>query len=128
MSEAYKNIHILVVDDEESLRLVISNSLLRRGFQVQTADSGRSALTVLENQKFDLIISDIRMANGDGLFLLEKMRKDDESKPALILMTGFSDIGEEDCMKRGATGVLLKPFGRDKLLEAVNAVLGLSNT
>lgn len=128
MNEAYKNIRVLVVDDEESLRSVVSSSLSRRGFQVDMAESGKAALTKIDGEKFDLVISDIRMANGDGLYLLEEMRKRDPQSPKLILMTGFSDIGVEDCMKRGATGVILKPFGREKLLEAVNGVLGLSKT
>lgn len=128
MNEAYKNIRVLVVDDEESLRTVVSSSLSRRGFQVEMAESGRAALTKLNGETFDLVISDIRMANGDGLFLLDEMRKKDPHNPKLIFMTGFSDIGVEDCMKRGATGVILKPFGREKLLEAVNGVLGLNKT
>lgn len=128
MSDAYKNIRVLVVDDEESLRTVVSSSLSRRGFQVDMAESGKAALVKLSSDNFDLVISDIRMANGDGLFLLDEMRKKNPEHPKLIFMTGFSDIGVEDCMKRGATGVLLKPFGREKLLEAVNNVLGIGKT
>lgn len=116
---------LLVVDDEEALRKIVSHSLERGGFRVLNADSGKAALTVLANENVDLVISDIRMPNGDGLFLLDELRKKNPEKPPLIFMTGFSDIGVDDCLKRGALGVIMKPFGREKLLTAVNGVLGL---
>lgn len=114
---------ILIVDDEEVLRQVISSSLQRKGFKIISASSGRLALEEFKNQPVDLVLSDIRMPDGDGMFLLKELRKLDPKNPPIVFMTGFSDVETDEFLSNGALKVIPKPFGRLQLLELVNEVL-----
>jgi CheY-like chemotaxis protein len=116
---------ILVVDDEELLRKSIANDLKRKGFQVLSCENGTRALEHVRATRVHLVISDIRMPDGDGVTLLEQIRAYDPSIPVVILMTGFSDFSEEACLQKGARAVLLKPFDRKRFASAVFEALGL---
>lgn len=118
---------ILVVDDEESLRETIAFDFQRKGFNVLLAENGKKAFDLCVKNKVDMILSDIRMPGGDGLTLLDEIRKRDPRIPVLILLTGFSDVTEADCIKRGAKTVLSKPFDRKQLMNSVLESLGLAH-
>lgn len=109
---------ILVVDDEEYLREAVAFDLRRNGLNVFTAASGSLALTVVEAHKIDLIVSDIRMADGDGISFLEKIRSCGIKTP-LIFVTGYTERTEEECLSMGALKVIWKPFDRKALLGEV---------
>lgn len=113
---------ILVVDDEVDLREAIAFDFKRKGFSVLEAESGESALLRVREARIDLIVSDIRMPNGDGLFLLAEVRKLSQSIP-LIFVTGYSDVAIEECLSRGALAVIPKPFDRKFLMDAVLSAL-----
>ena len=125
MQKQTKDFTVLVVDDEPLLTETIANDFKRKGFNVYTASSGSSALKVIESHKVDLVVSDIRMPDGDGLSLLEGIRK---TSPHIIviLMTGFTDYSEEDCLKKGAKCVLQKPFIQKQLRAKVFEYLNLT--
>ncbi len=120
-----KDFRILVVDDEEALREVIAFTFERKGFQVVTAGNGAEALAVIESSQVDLVISDIRMPIADGISLLESVRKDGRTVPVVILITGFSDVSQAECMAKGASLVMSKPFDRKELQAAVSRFLGI---
>lgn len=124
--KSFKDYTILVADDEEMLRKVIAFDFTRKGFNVLLAESGVEALGLVQANKIDLIISDIRMPGGDGVTLLEKIRITHPHVPALIFVTGFSDITEAECIAKGALQVIAKPFDRKALMNAVFGALGLS--
>lgn len=109
---------VLVVDDESALRDAIAFDIKRRGFSVLTAESGSSALELIKLNKVDLILSDIRMPNGDGIFLLEKIQSLGFKVP-LVFITGFADATEAECLAKGALRVFPKPFDRKALLSFV---------
>jgi CheY-like chemotaxis protein len=113
---------ILVVDDETDLREAIAFDFKRKGFTVLTAESGNSALELVKSNKIDLVISDIRMPDGDGIFLLEQLRLQGIETP-LIFITGFSDYSEATCIAKGAIRVVAKPFDRKALLVLVTEQL-----
>jgi CheY-like chemotaxis protein len=121
----YKKFTLLVSDEEQILREAIAFDLKRKGFTVLLADNGSKALEVVKSKKVHLVISDIRIPEGDGLSLLEKIRAIDPTLPTVILATGFSDASEEDCLAKGAHRVLLKPFDRKDLMNTVLEALGL---
>jgi two-component system, NtrC family, response regulator AtoC len=114
---------ILVVDDEESMREVLSVLLGKAGYRVQTAASGREALRLLEQEPFDLLISDIRMPDLDGLELLAQAKARD-SGLNVIMMTAF---GTEDtaveAMRRGADDYFSKPVKASSLTVRVERAL-----
>ena len=111
---------ILVVDDEELLREIMKEVFEGSGHQVFTADSGQAAIAVLKNQSVDIVFSDVRMPNGDGLFLLDEINKMTHEKPKVVLLSGFTDISNEQAVKRGAVKLVQKPFAHDELLNLLS--------
>ena len=116
-----KNIKILVVDDEPSLRQVLMFELKFHGHVVFEAEDGQSALEALEKQEVDLIISDLRMPGDlDGIDLVEAYRK---KKPdqKVILMTGYAlDESFEKARKAGIVHCLRKPFELKELESTIS--------
>lgn len=121
----FRNFTLLVVDDEADLREAIVFDFKRKGFTVLSAKSGMDALELLKANRVDLIISDVRMPEGDGIFLLEKIQSL-ETKIPLIFVTGFTDYTEAECVKRGALKVIAKPFDRKALMSSVIEALAAS--
>jgi len=101
---------VLVVDDEENIREVLSNYLESMNYDVQTAEDGQDALDKYQKGEFDLIISDLLMPNVDGLELLKRVR--DMDKDVIFLMiTGYPSIETAvDAIKKGAYDYITKPF------------------
>jgi response regulator RpfG family c-di-GMP phosphodiesterase len=111
--------HLLIVDDEPGVCLLLKEWLTEEGFTCQTALSGDEALAMLQEHEFDAVISDLSMPGISGLELLARVR---ETYPhtAFLMATGVGDIRlAVQAMKQGADDYLLKPFQ----LEAVVASL-----
>lgn len=123
----YENYNILVVDDDVVLRDTIVFDFKRKGFKVFAAENGTNAFDIVKSQNIDLVLSDIRMPNGDGIELLEKTRVRDPKIPIIILITGFSDANESELIQKGALQVIHKPFDRKKLMDSVILALGISS-
>jgi CheY-like chemotaxis protein/Tfp pilus assembly protein PilZ len=114
-----KDITILIVDDEETLRRAIVFDFKRKGFQTLEASNGRDAFDIVTKQKVDIIISDVRMPGGDGLELLNNVKARDPVLPVVMFITGFADMSLEEAYEKGADAVLSKPFDRKALFAAV---------
>jgi DNA-binding NtrC family response regulator len=115
-----QKIEILIVDDEEEMRVSYEKLLTRAGYLVQSASNGREALALLkENHNFALLISDLKMPEMDGMDLLSAVKKEHPYLP-VIMVTGFGtlDLGIE-AVKHGAFDFLEKPFTKDKLLKSI---------
>ena len=111
--------HLLIVDDEAGVCLLLKEWLTEEGYTCQTALSGEEALVMLQEREFDAIISDLSMPGISGLELLARVR---EAYPhtAFLMATGVGDIRlAVQAMKQGADDYLMKPFQ----LEAVVASL-----
>lgn len=117
------NYKILVVDDDEDLRNVLVNILEASEYQVKSADNGHAAGDMVQKERFDLVISDIQMADCDGIELLENMKKSLKELPAVIFITGYHKYTDEQCFKSGAKAVIHKPFSAEKIIDAVNLSL-----
>jgi DNA-binding NtrC family response regulator len=109
---------VLIVDDEPDLREVISARFEMEGCEVALAENGQVALDALKRKNFDAVISDIRMPGGNGLELLELIGQFNPI-PAVILISGFSDVEPEEVLARGASALLVKPFDLDDVINAV---------
>ncbi len=112
---------ILVVDDEEDLRETIAEFLTEQGYSVLTACDGLAAKKVLITQKIDLVLTDIRMPNMNGVDLLKFSRALPDA-PKVIVASGFSDYSRDDIERLGASAYLTKPFDLDKLLTTVKGL------
>ena len=118
---------ILVVDDEASIRMLLREILFAEGYTVITAGDGREALPMTLKDQYDLIITDIRMPQLDGLTLCKALRKNEVTKdiPVLIL-TGLSAPEHlRDALEAGADDFLPKPLNVDEIKLRVRALLRL---
>ena len=117
--------NILIVDDSESIREVVSFTLKNAGHNVITGVDGIDALKYLDGRRIDLIITDLHMPNMDGISLIKEIRKKTNYRriPILCLTTESQRSKKMEAKIAGATGWLIKPFIPAKLLVALNRVL-----
>jgi putative nucleotidyltransferase with HDIG domain len=114
---------ILVVDDEEAIREVVSTLLEAQGYVCTVRQNGRLALEAFREGAFDLVLSDIVMPEMDGLKLLAELRRDDPDVP-VIMVTAMHDISIAlEAIRAGAYDYILKPFERDQLHMSVRRAL-----
>ncbi len=107
---------ILVVDDEENLRLVLRTLLTRQGYQVETAASGEEALKLVDSFGPDFVLTDVRMPKMGGLDLLSTLRaKRNEATVIVMSAYGNTDLALE-AMKAGAYDYIQKPFRQDEVV------------
>ena len=113
---------ILVVDDEDEMRLALETTLKRDGYKVTVAENGRQGLDRFEDGKFDLVITDVKMPKMSGLQLLREIKACSPTT-AVITMTAYGDIDNAvQTMREGAFDYLLKPFSAEILSATVNRV------
>ncbi|HAV24089.1 MAG: hypothetical protein A2X67_09550 [Ignavibacteria bacterium GWA2_55_11] len=114
---------ILVVDDEEALRTVLSSELEGEGYSVRSAADGQEAITQLTGTEFDLVLLDIKMPNVDGFEVL-KFVKERHPKTKVVMLTGFADLKNAiESKKLGAEDFVSKPYDLVDLLTTVERVL-----
>ena len=108
---------MLVVDDEENLRHMISLSLSKDGYHVWTAGSGREGLqTLKEGDEFDICVTDVRMPGMDGLAFIEEARRLGDKAPIFIAMSAYGDEKlAVEALRRGAFDYISKPFAPEDL-------------
>jgi cyclic di-GMP phosphodiesterase len=110
---------ILIVDDENSVRTLMARWLEAGGFRVTTAGSAEEALGRLHESPPAVALCDIRMPGHDGVWLAERIRQE-FPETAVIMATGVQDVGPAvQTLRQGVIDYLTKPFGRDRLREAV---------
>ncbi|CAN5821767.1 response regulator [soil metagenome] len=110
---------VLIVDDEKFIRDILADFLGMEGYVVRTAEDGSAAVIELRNQKYDIVISDLKMPKMGGIELLAQMAI--EAPNALtVIMTGFGTVETAiDAMKRGAYDYILKPFKVEEVIHVV---------
>jgi len=113
---------ILVVDDDENLRHVVSDALRRDSHEVQTAADGREGLELFSGGPFDLVITDYAMPAMDGLEMVRDLRTR-SSAPVLVLTVKSEEREKVRLLDAGADDYVVKPFGVSELLARVRALL-----
>lgn len=116
-------IKILLVDDDAALRRILQFKLVQRGFEVTAAANGDEALSLVRSNRYDLILSDMKMPKVTGIELLEQARK---LQPDIhvILMTAFAAVPQAvQAVKLGAFDYLTKPFEDEQLFSAIDKAL-----
>lgn len=120
MSAAAEPLQILVVDDDKTLAQTIAESLERRGHECTVATTGKAGAAKLESGSFDVVLTDLRMADVDGLAIVEKSKQllpDAE----VFVITGYADVKTAvEAMKRGASHYLQKPLDLAELRAVVD--------
>lgn len=114
----YGSARVLVVDDEESIRLLLRWELEERGWHVACAKDGREAVELVEREPVAIVLTDIRMPGMDGLELTRRLRAA-AGGPDVVLMTGHASLeSAAEGLRLGASDYLLKPFGDIELVVA----------
>ena len=120
--------HILVVDDELSMREFLKIFLERKQFKVSTAESAEEALAVFSEYDFDLVLSDLNLPGIDGIAFIKQLKQLSGARKQVvpvILITAFGTAASAvEAMKQGASDYVLKPFDNDELLRIIERVLG----
>jgi excisionase family DNA binding protein len=119
-----RRLRVLVVDDEPSIRDLLSKTLALAEYDVDTAPDGTSALDRIRAFGYDLLIADLRMPGMDGLTLIRQARRLKSDLPVVII-TGFStESSAIDAVNLGVAGYLTKPFRVPQVLAAASKALG----
>jgi len=118
---------ILVIDDEEIVRISCRKCLIPEGFDVDVAANAREGITLTQTNKYDLVLTDLKMPGIDGMeFLVEMKRNQPDAK--VIMITGYSTVEHAvKALKLGAYNYIEKPFTPDTLIAAVREALNDSS-
>ena len=119
-------VNILIVDDEPKILKILSIMLKSKGYSVETANNAKEALTKLKYKNFDLIISDIKMPEIDGIKFMKTVFKEFWQIP-FIFITAFADVDSAvHAMREGAVDYISKPFEEERIFLSVEKALGVS--
>ena len=116
-----KGIKVLLVDDEVDFTTSLRKVLSRRGFDVDVATDGLSALVRIAQGHFDVVVLDAKMPGMNGLHVLSEIRHLSLATRVILLTGHFSSTDEENTLKNGAFAYLLKPYPVLKLVELIEA-------
>ncbi|HHN5909885.1 two-component system response regulator GlrR [Enterobacter hormaechei] len=118
-----KPAHLLLVDDDPGLLKLLGMRLVSEGYSVVTAESGQEGLKVLNREKIDLVISDLRMDEMDGLQLFTEIQKQQPGMPVIILTAHGSIPDAVAATQQGVFSFLTKPVDKDALYKAIDSAL-----
>ena len=121
-----KPANLLLVDDDPSLLKLLGMRLSSEGFRVTTAESGHDALRVLGREQIELVISDLRMDEMDGMALFAEIQKRQPGMPVIILTAHGSIPDAVAATQQGVFGFLTNPVDRDALYKAIDEALAQS--
>jgi len=112
---------ILIVEDDATIRVTVANFLKRQGFDVSVAEDGASALNLLRQQSFHLVLLDLRLPDMSGMDILAKLRESEGGdQPLVVIMTAFPEVRTAvGALKAGAYDYIHKPFDLEDLLELI---------
>ncbi|MBI3329419.1 MAG: nitrogen regulation protein NR(I) [Nitrospinae bacterium] len=114
---------ILVVDDEDSVRWVLTRGLAREGWNVHSAENAHLALRLLAEQAYDVVFLDVRLPDADGLSMLEQIRVE-PNPPMVIVMTAQGTVETAiNAMKKGAFEYIIKPFDLEDVVALARKAL-----
>ncbi|MDX1266296.1 MAG: response regulator, partial [Oceanisphaera sp.] len=117
---------ILLVDDDVSLLKLLGLRLKSEGFEVSTAASGAEALEWLEQERPDLVLSDLRMDGMDGLALFDRIQRQHVGLPVVIMTAHGSITDAVTATRSGVFGFLTKPIDKEALRKTINEALSVS--
>jgi two-component system response regulator PilR (NtrC family) len=117
--------HIMVVDDELSMREVLELMLTREGYTVTCAENGRSAIALLEKDRYDLMLCDIKLGDISGLDVLQASKKSNPGTVVILISAYATTETAVEAMNEGAYDYVPKPFDKDELMQTVAKALDL---
>ncbi|MBI5212695.1 MAG: response regulator [Nitrospirae bacterium] len=116
---------ILVIDDEEIVRISCERTLVPEEYEIDTAASGKEGLERFEQGEYDLVLIDLKMPGMNGIEVLVNIKKQ-RPEQRVMIMTGYDTVEHiVEAISSGAAHYLEKPFTPDTLIERINEVLGI---
>ena len=113
-----KKTKLLIVDDDDVYCSVLKDAFKQRGFDVQTAQDGESAQTLIQHEAVDLAVIDLRLGQTTGLSLIKQV-KERNGSAKIVMLTGYASIATAvEAVKLGATQYLTKPVNVDEIIHA----------
>jgi DNA-binding NtrC family response regulator len=114
---------ILVVDDELLIRDLLYDFFSGQGWHISVAESGEKALDILHSKQFDLLLTDIKMPQMDGLALTNLVRQEHPDMP-VVVMTGYPSVDSAvDALRQKVDDYIVKPFNINQLYKTIEAKL-----
>lgn len=110
---------ILYVDDDLNMQKMVELFMRKSNHSLSTAKNGRSALKMLENNQYDIIITDIQMPELDGLSFIDEIKKQKIKSPVVVVSAFGQDSMSEKALKKGAVKILHKPFESKQLFDVI---------
>lgn len=112
------NLMVLIVDDEPDILELMEEEFRYCGYQTITAVCGNDAIKILESQHIDIVVSDYKMPNGNGMAVLSHVNKMGQ-RPVFFFVSGQADVSTEDAVRAGAKKFFSKPFDLDELIKEI---------
>ncbi len=117
---------ILIADDEEGIRESLS-LILGEHYELEFAEDGQAAFSKLANNRYDLVLMDIKMPKLDGLQVMKRLKQINVQPPPILMLTAYQSVElAKEAVKLGAADYLPKPFERDHILAAVRDTLKIN--
>ena len=118
-----EKIHVLLVEDEKTLSMIIKDTLEEQGFLISTAFNGEEGLRMFFTEKPEVVVADVMMPRMDGFEMVRRIRQTDRTTPVLFLTarSGINDVVEG--FQLGANDYLKKPFSMQELIIRIKALL-----
>lgn len=116
----FSGLKLLVVDDEELLREILVETFAMYGAEVDSAEGGYEALEKVKEKNYDVLISDVRMPNGDGISLIRAINKmPDRQAMKIFVCSAYNDLTAEKISELKISQIINKPFDIENLLTVV---------
>ncbi|MCF8068386.1 MAG: sigma-54 dependent transcriptional regulator [Desulfobacterales bacterium] len=122
-----KKPHILVIDDEPSMRELLEFMLTKEGYDISCAENGKDALSRIESQNFDLLLCDIRLGDITGLEVLKAAKEKNRNTLVIMISAYASTETAVDAMNFGAYDYVPKPFDNEELKQTISNALNIKN-
>ncbi|WP_127713970.1 response regulator [Halobacteriovorax sp. HLS] len=121
------NITVLIVDDEPDILELMEEEFIYYGYKTLTAECGNDAIELIRSKPIDIIVSDYKMPNGNGMAVLDAVQLIDmKDRPEFFFVSGQADISIQDALNAGAKKFFSKPFDLDDLINEIELDLNLS--
>ena len=117
-------IDVLLVEDEETLALIIKDTLEGQGFAIRLAENGEEGIEKFFGQKPDVLVADVMMPRMDGFEMVRRIRRQDKQTPVLFLTARSATSDVVEGFELGGNDYLKKPFGMQELIVRIKALLG----
>ncbi len=114
---------VLIVDDEDAIRALLNESVTSAGYNCITAKNGVEALFLIQKYRTDIVISDIRMSEGDGILLTKAIKKEYPDLPVALMSAAIDGISENVAMKLGVEYLITKPFDINSFSDHIYKII-----